>query len=114
MERTSVRSNFHGYETTKVEDAEVISIVKNDEKVDELNEGEEGLIVLDETPFYAEAGGQDLGERAGMSLAVIEGAGDDRHPAVLLEPDATHLLARWRGDLHGRPHPDPERAPPGG
>ncbi len=58
LEEDSIRSNFHGYDLTKVEDAKVISIVKNDEKVDELNEGEEGLIILDETPFYAEAGGQ--------------------------------------------------------
>ena len=58
MERTSVKSNFHGYDTTQVEDAKVIAIVKNDERVEQLNDGEEGLIVLDETPFYAEAGGQ--------------------------------------------------------
>ena len=58
MERTSVRSNFHGYEKTQVEDAKVVALVKNDQQVNELNEGEEGLIVLDETPFYAESGGQ--------------------------------------------------------
>ena len=58
MERTSVKSNFHGYDTTQVEDAKVIALVKDDERVEQLNEGDEGLIVLDETPFYAEAGGQ--------------------------------------------------------
>ena len=58
LERTSVRSNFHGYEKTQVEEAKVVALVKDDQQVNELNEGEEGLIVLDETPFYAESGGQ--------------------------------------------------------
>jgi alanyl-tRNA synthetase len=52
------RNNFHGYDKTQVEDAKVISLVKDDRQVEELSEGEEGLIVLDNTPFYAEAGGQ--------------------------------------------------------
>jgi alanyl-tRNA synthetase len=58
MERTSVRSEFKGYETTQVEDAKVIALVKDDQRIEELAEGEEGLIVLSETPFYAESGGQ--------------------------------------------------------
>ncbi|HEU4509952.1 MAG TPA: alanine--tRNA ligase [Pyrinomonadaceae bacterium] len=51
------RSIFKGYETTRVEDSKVVAIIKGDE-VDALNEGEEGEIVLDRTPFYAESGGQ--------------------------------------------------------
>lgn len=59
MARSSnIRSNFHGYEKTQVEDVKVIALVKDDKQIDELKEGEEGLIVLDETPFYAESGGQ--------------------------------------------------------
>ena len=58
LERTSVRSEFRGYEVTAVENAEVVALIKDDERVDELNEGDEGLIVLNETPFYAESGGQ--------------------------------------------------------
>jgi alanyl-tRNA synthetase len=58
MERTSVRSNFHGYEKTQVEDSKVVALVKDDEQTNELKEGDEGLIVLDVTPFYAESGGQ--------------------------------------------------------
>jgi len=51
------RSIFKGYETTNVTDAKVIAVIKGDE-VESLGEGEEGEIVLDHTPFYAESGGQ--------------------------------------------------------
>lgn len=49
---------FHGYETTRIDDAQVAALIKGDERVDSLSEGEEGLIVLKDTPFYAESGGQ--------------------------------------------------------
>jgi alanyl-tRNA synthetase len=51
------RSLFKGYETTRVDDAKVVALIKGDE-VESLNEGDEGEIVLDHTPFYAESGGQ--------------------------------------------------------
>ena len=51
-------NKFHGYESTRIEEARVASLVKGDERVDTLNEGDEGLIILGETPFYAESGGQ--------------------------------------------------------
>ncbi len=49
---------FHGYDAIRLEEAKVAAIVKGDTRVDELAEGEEGLVILRETPFYAEAGGQ--------------------------------------------------------
>ena len=58
LQRTSVKSNFHGYDKTEVEGAKVLALVKNDERVDALDVDDEGLIILNETPFYAESGGQ--------------------------------------------------------
>ncbi len=52
------QSLFRGYETTRVDDAKVLSLIRGDEEVQQLNEGEDGLIVLDQTPYYAESGGQ--------------------------------------------------------
>ncbi len=49
--------SFVGYEEEKSE-ATIIGIVKEDTFVDELSEKEEGVILLDQTPFYAEMGGQ--------------------------------------------------------
>jgi alanyl-tRNA synthetase len=49
---------FRGYETTRLENCLVTAIIKNEKQVEILNEAEEGLVVLNETPFYAEAGGQ--------------------------------------------------------
>ena len=51
-------STFHGYETTRLEDADVVGIVKGEKQTDSLNEGDEGLVILSNTPFYAESGGQ--------------------------------------------------------
>lgn len=51
-------NRFHGYEKTQTADSSVIAILDGDKEIDELREGSQGSIVLDQTPFYAEAGGQ--------------------------------------------------------
>ncbi len=65
-------TEFTGYD--KLSDtATVLAIVNGEELAGEINEGSEGIIVLDKTPFYAEMGGQlaDKGS-LGFSLEDIE------------------------------------------
>ncbi len=50
-------TKFMGYEVDEL-DTEVVAIVKDGQRVEELREGEVGEIVLKETPFYGESGGQ--------------------------------------------------------
>lgn len=50
-------SEYVGYDQDKVE-AKVVAIIKGGKIIQQLDEGEEGEIFLDVTPFYAEAGGQ--------------------------------------------------------
>jgi alanyl-tRNA synthetase len=50
-------TEFLGYDTEKAEGV-VIALVKDGQEVDGLTEGDNGQIVLNQTPFYGESGGQ--------------------------------------------------------
>ena len=50
-------TTFHGYESLEAK-ANVLALYKDGIAVNELKEGDLGIVVLDQTPFYAESGGQ--------------------------------------------------------
>jgi alanyl-tRNA synthetase len=51
-------SRFVGYERSRVEGTEILALLHDGSRVESLGEGQEGELVLGETPFYAESGGQ--------------------------------------------------------
>ncbi|MBJ2240353.1 MULTISPECIES: alanine--tRNA ligase [Pseudomonas] len=55
--KVDVATEFTGYHAT-VGSAKIVAIYKDGKSVDVLSEGEEAVVVLDQTPFYAESGGQ--------------------------------------------------------
>ncbi|HVS78277.1 MAG TPA: alanine--tRNA ligase [Steroidobacteraceae bacterium] len=63
------RTTFQGYEALESE-GHVVALLKGGSPVDELRNGEEGEVVLDRTPFYAEAGGQ-VGDTGTLSSAAV-------------------------------------------
>ena len=55
-------STFEGYRQTRSENCEVLAIIKAGQGAQELKPGDQGEVILDHTPFYAESGGQ-VGDR---------------------------------------------------
>ena len=66
------RTQFQGYEGLDAE-GHVVVLLKDGASVEKLGPGEQGEVVLDRTPFYAESGGQvgDAGELSGPGIRFI-------------------------------------------
>ena len=67
LEYSGKTTTFHGYQSLEFK-GQVLALYRDGSPVDQLNEGELGVVVLDETPFYAESGGQ-VGDRGVLQSA---------------------------------------------
>ena len=61
VEYSGRATEFHGYDTLRLE-GKIVALYKEGSQVQSVNAGEEVVVVLDRTPFYAESGGQ-VGDR---------------------------------------------------
>jgi alanyl-tRNA synthetase len=67
LEYSGPATVFHGYELLESK-AKVLALYKDGILINELKEGDTGVVVLDDTPFYAESGGQ-VGDRGELRSA---------------------------------------------
>ena len=88
-------TEFHGYDRLE-EEATVIALFGNGQAVETLNPGDDGIVVLDHTPFYAESGGQ-VGDSGWLRAAGMEfGVNDTRKQG---EGVFTHIGVLKQGQL---------------
>jgi len=105
LEYEGVKTQFHGYEQL-IADGKIVALYKNNVAVEELSASESGIVVLDNTPFYAESGGQvgDTGIfKTSFSSSVFQDKGtrDKPVPALFVVEDTQKIQADVFGH-HGQ------------
>ncbi|MGK0268166.1 MAG: alanyl-tRNA synthetase, partial [Paraglaciecola sp.] len=65
--KSNCTSEFTGYDNSR-NDAKVMELFANGQQVEQLTAGEEGVVVLDKSPFYVESGGQ-IGDTGLLKVA---------------------------------------------
>jgi alanyl-tRNA synthetase len=76
LARQNLETEFIGYTQVSEVSGRILAIVRDEERVSELASGETGEIILDQTPFYAEAGGQ-VADRGTLSTDTAHALVDD-------------------------------------
>ncbi|MDR6713259.1 alanyl-tRNA synthetase [Pseudomonas hunanensis] len=67
--KVDVATEFLGYDATEGQ-AKVVALYKDGQAVEQLSEGEQGVVIVDRTPFYAESGGQ-IGDTGYLQAAGV-------------------------------------------
>lgn len=80
LEKVGVNA-FRGYDTTHIDDSKVVAILDGEKQIDALGQGAQGSIVLDQTPFYAESGGQ-VGDMGKLGNAAASATVNDTYSPV--------------------------------
>ncbi|KND60729.1 Alanyl-tRNA synthetase [Candidatus Burkholderia verschuerenii] len=76
LEYSGEKTTFHGYEKEAFDDAKIIALYVDGVSVKEARDGQQAVVVLDHTPFYAESGGQ-VGDQGVLSNASVRFAVTD-------------------------------------
>ena len=76
LEYSGTPTQFHGYETLKHDGAKVTALYVDGSAVQSVKAGDAAVIVLDNTPFYAESGGQ-VGDKGELRNEAVRFAVED-------------------------------------
>jgi alanyl-tRNA synthetase len=82
-------SEFIGYESMEADGCRIVAIMRDGKPVEVLGAGDEAIVLLDRTPFYAESGGQ-VGD-AGLLI--------DSHGARFQVRDTIKLAGQFHGHV---------------
>ncbi|MBN3728034.1 alanine--tRNA ligase [Burkholderia sp. Ac-20379] len=76
LEYSGAKTTFHGYSEIAFDDAKIVALYVGGAAVNEAKAGEQAVVVLDHTPFYAESGGQ-VGDQGVLANAATRFAVED-------------------------------------